>query len=105
MYTWKHGNVKVHLNLYTYRLGRNYLQYQLIDNGEIIFMGDDFSSSPLDEVESEESVMALLGFLTCQLGDTDDDYFKDYTPQQLDWIESQECEDLKMVVYDFEANE
>lgn len=48
-----------------------------------IFTGDDFLCSPMDDGESLAAAKSLMGFLTLRSGDTDDDYFADYTPEQL----------------------
>jgi hypothetical protein len=37
------------------------------------------------------------------VGDTDGDYFKDYTPDQIKWTESTECQQLRTYIYDFEG--
>lgn len=50
-----------------------------------LFNGDEYRPSPLHAVDSDESVLGLLHFLTLRPGDTDDEYFKNYTPVQLDY--------------------
>jgi hypothetical protein len=52
-----------------------------------LFEGGDFCCSPLHAIDSDESIGALLGFLTLRPGDTDSEYFTDYTPQQLEFCE------------------
>lgn len=69
---------------------------------EIIFKGEDFGASPLHSPEGKESAISLLGFLTLQKGDTDDEYFDNYTPIQIEFSESQDCENLRLIVDDFE---
>lgn len=68
----------------------------------VLFHGTDYKPSPLHYVDAIESVIGLLAFLTCKPGDTDDDYFKDYTVDQLAWANSIECEHLQGLVSDFE---
>lgn len=53
-----------------------------------LFEGEDFSSSPCNAVDSDKTVVGLMGFLTLKPGDTDPDYFKDYTPEQLAFCSS-----------------
>jgi hypothetical protein len=100
-------------NVYTVKLerigryrptGGEFVQYRFYQPGakRPLFSGDDFGTSPMDAVLSEASAMGLLGFLTCQPGDTDDDFFKGYTPKQREWAESYECECLGGVVSDYE---
>ena len=61
--------------------GRTCIGYQLTDaDGRVIFTGDDFRPSPC---HADATLRALLGFLTLRPGDTDADYFADYTPAQL----------------------
>jgi hypothetical protein len=54
-------------------------------DGWIIFEGEDFAGSPMDADDSDETVAALLTFLTLRRGDTDAEYFESYTPEQLAW--------------------
>lgn len=48
----------------------------------VLFTGEDFAGSPLHADDSDSTVAALLGFLTLRPGDTDREYFDDYTPEQ-----------------------
>jgi hypothetical protein len=64
--------------------------------GERIFEGDDFGASPMHDTESLESAKALLGFLTVRDGDTDSEYFDNYTARQLEFRDSFECESLQL---------
>jgi hypothetical protein len=73
------------------------LKYQLKDGRRVVFEGDEFSASPMHCDDSLETVAAILGFLTVQRGDTDAEYFDNYTPEQLAWIETSRCEELSMV--------
>lgn len=52
-------------------------------DGEVLFEGDDFAGSPLHADDSDETLRSLVGFLTLRPGDTDREYFADYTPEQL----------------------
>lgn len=62
---------------------------------EPLFVGEDFGNSPMDAIDSDESLRALLGFLTLRPGDTDPEYFESYTPEQMDFARS-EAEQLQM---------
>jgi|GEM_PF-6019620 len=59
--------------------GREYIGYELRqhENGitTVLFEGDDFSPSPLDDPFSDEAVLSLIGFLTACPGDVDPDYW------------------------------
>lgn len=61
------------------------IAYTLRAEGKTIFEGSDFRCSPLDCEDSDESVKALMGFLTLRPGDTDREYFEDYTEDQLEF--------------------
>ncbi len=59
----------------------------------VLFEGDDFGPSPLHAIDSDASVRALMGFLTLRPGDTDAEYFDDYTDTQRDYC-AQHAESL-----------
>lgn len=72
------------------------LAYEMFaEDGELLFSGEDLGCSPMHATDSDESIRALLGFLTLKPGDTDADYFKDYTPRQMEFAEN-EAENLFM---------
>ena len=48
-----------------------------------LFEGQDFRPSPLHAWDSDDTVAAIMGFLTLRLGDTDREYFDDYTAEQI----------------------
>lgn len=84
---------------------RTYVPYTFRQAGlsEPLFEGRDFSPSPtLAEPDSRLAALDLLGFLTLQPGDTDPEYFADYTPAQLEWASSTECESLAWLVSDLQ---
>jgi hypothetical protein len=70
-------------------MGKHLLIYKLTmrENGKSVglFAGDDFGCSPMHAIDSIATAEALMSFLTLRPGDTDADYFKAYTPQQLDY--------------------
>jgi hypothetical protein len=66
---------------------------------ETIFEGEDFRPSPIHSVDGDDAVKSLMTFLTCRPGDTDDEYFKDYTPAQLSYCDSH-AETLNCAVVD-----
>lgn len=61
-----------------YRLRMSDPQHRVIT----LFQGEDFGPSPCFADDSDKAVAALMGFLTLRSGDTDSEYFKDYTPVQ-----------------------
>ena len=51
----------------------------------VIFDGSDFRPAPGHAWDSDETVRALMTFLTLRPGDTDAEYFSDYTPEQIEF--------------------
>ena len=102
-WTWNFDQVTIEM-WYSHRSrdGRDRLAYTLTDLGKVIFEGDEFGPSPSFAWDSDDSVYALLDFLTLQPGDTDDEYFQDYTPEQLEWVAGDSAEELRMRMLDFE---
>ena len=71
----------------------------------VLFDGRDFRPSPLHAWDSDETVAAVMGFLTLRLGDTDRDYFDGYTAAQRAFRDTH-AETLACEVYArFEAKE
>jgi hypothetical protein len=62
--------------------GASVLAYTFKQGSRVIFDGEDFSPSPLAADDSDDTIAALLGFLTLRPGDTDAEYFERYTPEQ-----------------------
>ena len=62
------------------------LTYYLYHRDELIFNGSDFCPSPLHEFSDDSTLATLLGFLSLKPGDTDKEYFEDYTKEQLDFV-------------------
>jgi hypothetical protein len=86
-------------------LQRSYYKYSMTLHGVELFSGDDYSPSPMDSAESLDSLLGLLSFLTVRPGDTEEEYFKDYTPLQLEFCNSYLCEELQSLPYDRENGE
>jgi hypothetical protein len=83
------------------RNGRTCIAYELREpSGDVLFAGDDFRPSPLHADESDKALRALLGFLTLRPGDTDREYFADYTARQLAFAKSSACELLAFLYSD-----
>jgi len=90
------------VSVYLLYRGGQKCQYYMFKDEDMLFEGDDYKPSPLHNVDDLESVLGLLSFLTCQPGDTDDEYFAKYNANQLEWANSHECEFLKGEIMDFE---
>lgn len=48
----------------------------------VLFEGSDFCGSPMHADDSDATLGALLAFLTLRPGDTDEEYFANYTDAQ-----------------------
>lgn len=102
----KFENVVLTIHDYAgHRNGRAQYSYTLRVDGKILFSGDDYGPSPMDPVGSIGSLIGLLGFLTLKEGDTDGEYFKNYTAAQLEFSQSDLCQELSMICYDYESDE
>jgi len=86
--------------LTTYDAGMNNAEERMVGYefknpaGEVLFEGEDYRPSPCHCSNSDDALRDLIGFLTVQPGDTDEEYFKDYTPEQIDFSKSGDCEYL-----------
>ena len=102
--TWEYENYKVILHdpKYDFKQEKYGISYKFYVKDVLLFSGDDFYLSPLYAMDSEMGILSLLNFLTLQPGDTDEEYFQNYTQEQLDWSDSFECESLGCYLLDRE---
>ena len=84
-------------SLTTYDPHTGRIGYVLKQNGRELFRGEDFGPSPCHSVDGDESIKALMSFLTLRPGDTDSEYFDNYTPAQLDYC-AEHAEALRAAV-------
>lgn len=84
-------------------MGRSTLSYRFADRGKVIFKGDDYGCSPCHAIDSLAAVYDLLSFLSLRPGDTDVEYFDDYTPTQMEWCQSGRAEELSWLVCERES--
>jgi len=84
------------------RDGKWRMAYVLLDEGEVIFKGDDFFSP--NDLDEKWNVAQLLGFLSLKDGDTDDEYFESYTPEQIAWRDERGGE-LSLWLSDMESDD
>lgn len=81
--------------------GKDRIGYELKGpTGAVLFHGEDFGASPMHATDSDEALRALLGFLFLRPGDTDRDYFDGYSPEQMAFAESSDCEALAFLYSD-----
>jgi hypothetical protein len=93
------------VELFLTYLGGQYVQYDMFYNGNLLFSGSDFRPAPSRDQDHIESAIDCLAFLCVQKGDTDPEYFKNYTSDQSSWSESYDCELLSGMISDFESSE
>ena len=85
--------------------GQTRIGYQFSSpDGAVIFEGEDFSGSPMHADDSDETLRALLSFLTLRPGDTDREYFDSYTPEQMAFAQGP-AEGLSLWAMDEDAPE
>jgi hypothetical protein len=70
--------------------GRWAICYRLVSNGQTIFECLDAHTAAYAHcaVDSDDAVKSVMGWLTLRPGDTDEDYFAGYTPDQISFCES-----------------
>lgn len=73
--------------------------YRLTNGTSVIFENADYGCSPFEAVDSDAALVGLLTFLTLRPGDTDCEFFNDYSPEQLAWAEA-EAEELQMYAFE-----
>lgn len=85
----------------TDRYGKCILAYRLSMGPPdvVLFEGEDYACSPMHAIDSDECARSLMTFLTLRPGDTDREYFENYTPEQLAYC-SEHAEALSMAVMD-----
>jgi len=105
--TWRKDGFTLRLydTFKTDPMGHNLLAYEFKDGKKTIFKGDRFGCPAGVAIDSLKCVYALLGFLSLGKGDTDADYFEDYTQAQLDWRDSNRREHLAMIVFEWEERQ
>lgn len=102
MVTWTKDRFK--LELYDEHTYPTRLAYKFYLNNKVLFEGNEYRPSPMHSIDGKESIFGLLAFLSLRPGDTDDDYFKDYTPEQLEFCET-DAEELSLLVNDWEYDD
>lgn len=81
---------------------RNYCEYVLHKNGKILITGG--FNSPSYWNHTHLGVTALCN-ATMMIGDTDREYFDTYTPSELEWAQSWDCEELSCSAITLENEE
>lgn len=83
-------------DLYQTRNGHAQLAYIFGLPGEpALFVTCEFGASPMHSVDGDETLRAMLGFITLRPGDTEQEYFDVYTEAQMAFARGIECEYLQ----------
>ncbi len=98
--TWTEGPFKLDMwdTFERDSYGKSVLRYEFRHDDKLIFEGEDFRPGASTAIDSDEAVGCLLGFLSLSPGDTDEEYFDDYTPAQIAWRDMH-AEDLSLYAY------
>lgn len=86
-------------------IGSENVAYKMFYKDSLLFEGTDFRPSPLFGLDSLKSICSLLSSLTTKFGDTDRDYFANYTKDQLLFTETEDCENIRLLLSDFDSKE
>lgn len=69
-------------------IGYRFTMREPHNNPVVVFEAEDYGCSPLHAIDSDDCVNGLMNFLTLRPGDTDREYFDEYTPEQMDYCQS-----------------
>lgn len=75
------------------RYRRSHLSYECMTPTNVYFAGEEFSPSPNHKWDSPASVFELLFWITLS-PDSGADIFTSYTPDQMEWANSYQCEEF-----------
>jgi hypothetical protein len=69
-------------------VGYRLVEHTVAGKTHVLFAGEDYHGSPMDASDSDANVRGLMEFLTLKPGDTDEEYFANYTPAQMAFAET-----------------
>lgn len=101
-------DINMTINLYyqgNSQHGRCYLPYEIFKGKTLLFSGSDYSPAPSINIDSVDAFVSLLAFICVKPGDTDPKYFAGYTQKQLAWSNSRHCENLSLMINDYENSD
>jgi hypothetical protein len=99
MREWASGPFRLELHEASHRHfgGPTPIGYRLYYDGRLIFEGDDIAVPEGESLDGDQTVRAVLNFLSQQPGDVEPDYFARYTPAQLAWRD-RHANDLELLL-------
>lgn len=99
--TWDTGRMQsaVGSSLTHYTLGYRLTMREPGPKGKAVtlFEGEDHGCPLHTAIDSDDAVRSIMTFLTLRPGDTDEEFFGDYTPEQLEYA-NQHAEALSLEV-------
>ena len=63
--------------------------------GKVLFQGEDLGIPNGQAIDSDDTIRDLVGWLTLKPGDTDDEYFEKYSPEQLEFATSDDAQEIQ----------
>lgn len=93
--TWETGDYDSHT-----RIGYRFTA----PGGKVLFQGRDFGCPRQIAVDSDEMLRNLLHWFLLRPGDTDEEYFKDYTPEQFEFAEGSDANVMALDYGDEDGN-
>jgi hypothetical protein len=104
--TWTGGafRLELHTDNQVHRCGKDILGYQFFHDQQLVFERKDFHCSPLHAIDSDATVAGILNFLSLRPGDTDAEYFENYTPKQMSFARNH-GEDLACYIEELETSQ
>jgi hypothetical protein len=73
-------------------------QFTVWRNGVILFDDDGYQPAPYSD--AAKALQSLMAFIALSPDDTSEDYFKDYTADQMQFAESDDCKELQLMTYE-----
>jgi hypothetical protein len=73
----------------------SYVGYRFMAGNKILFQGEDLGIPGHEAIDSDDTIRDLIGWLTLKPGDTDEEYFEKYTPEQLAFAESDDAQEIQ----------
>jgi hypothetical protein len=86
--------------LLSYRFWRETLSGNSVIE-QTLFEGTDFHCSPVEASDSDATLRSLLGYITLRPGDTDEEFFYDYSEAQMEFARG-DAEELQMYTFEDE---
>lgn len=79
------------------------VSYTFSVNGVELDRGNNFRPAPSKNIDDIQTMVSLLGFMCLEPVATDKEYFKDHLSEHLAWLDTQQRDDLNMLLYNFEC--